>query len=274
MMRLLLILLLAGSAMAQVVITGPTTLQSIKISGSAANLSHDMEIIGEATIPPTNGMIAHWKLGELAGTRVDEIGNNDLEPTQMITNDVGQHVLGVATVGGVGSGYLSIADNADLSFGNEAFTITGWWFPTNVTPVQSVLVAKTDYPNTVEYMVYESSATIWFHVGAGAWNGGGFVGTTATNAFNTWHFFAAWHDPATDVIAIQVDNGPIYTTAFGSGATDGGGTFAIGRMPQISNNGAARRMDTISIWGRLLTDAERRYLWNYGGGREYPFSPP
>jgi hypothetical protein len=227
----------------------------------------------------TDNLIAYWKLDETSGNAADSVGSNTLTDN----NTVGTAAGKVGTCRDFESSsteFLSITDNADLSFGNEDFTITGWinfeslgvrWFP----------FGKVSGAGATEYYVdYDSSSTrVRFAVGNGST-----VGTvSATNlgapSTATWYFVVAWHDATANTVNIQVNNGTPNSASFSDGCADLGGGFSIGKGGDFGTYYDGL-VDEVGIWGRVLTSDERTALYNSGNGTTYPFgggspsSPP
>ena len=79
----------------------------------------------------------------------------------------------------------------------------------------------------------------------------------------------AWLDAGANTLNIQVNNGTIDSAAQTITPGDGAAEFEMGADRSINfMNG---RIDSCSIWKRVLTPAERTTLWNGGAGLDYPF---
>ena len=90
-------------------------------------------------------------------------------------------------------------------------------------------------------------------------------------AINTWYFYVAWHDANANTINLSINNNTPATTAYSSGVHDGDAPFFLGLNEEGITylNG---RLDSVSIWKRLLTANEKTQLYNAGSGLDYPFS--
>lgn len=204
--------------------------------------------------------------------------------TKLATDSSDLHVmeydLGVGTltkaaqfVNGL-SQYLTRADESDLSFGDEDFTISGWIYFDTLT-ANRALVGKyyTTSPNR-EYLIYYDSsvAEIYFTVS----NNGTATTSIASKtdvgheaiAVGRWYFVTAWHDSAANVIGLQI-NEKSSTKAHTTGCYNGIADFNIGAY----DNGASARHDgkiqRVGLWRRVLTSTERGLLYNLGAGRDY-----
>ena len=74
----------------------------------------------------TDNLIAFWELEEASGTRNDAHGSNHLTDNNTVAQGTGK-VGNCADFELDNSEYLSIADNAALSVGDEDFTIQAWF---------------------------------------------------------------------------------------------------------------------------------------------------
>jgi hypothetical protein len=151
--------------------------------------------------------------------------------------------------------------------GNTDFTIAGWVRFDALTGTG--LVGKWGAAS-MEYLVYFDGTNLRFHV---SHNGTANVSVvnSAAIAANTWHFFVAWHDAAADTINISVDNNAAASAAHSTGVYDGDAALFLGRNEEGLTY-LSGRLDSVSIWKRLLTAAERAQLYNSGNGLDYPFN--
>lgn len=220
----------------------------------------------------STGLVAWWKLDEQSGTRVDSVGSNDLTDTNTVTYDTGK-------VGNAGqftratSEYLNIADNADLSVGDIDFTFAGWVYFDSVASNRVILSKAVS--GAIEYGIWTEGAGgseyIRFIKGVGAVNVVVDASAPVPPSTGTWYFVVVWHDSVDNEIAIQIDNGTIYTTATDTGVSDGGAAFQIGGYSDIGEH-MDGRVDEVGFWKKVLTVAERKRLYNGGDGVTYPFS--
>lgn len=236
-------------------------------------------LVGSWAAPVRAGLLtdlkAHWRLNEASSTRVDAHASNDLTDNNTVTQNPGK--LGdAAQFTNANSEFLSITDNADLSMGDIDFSIAIWAYLDNKTTGQALLAKWVETSNS-EYMLRYDDGTdrLIFSVTSG--------GTDATRnnisatTFGspptaTWMFIVAWHDAAGNTIKIQVDNGTADSTAHTGGVYDGTAAFKLGAInsPEVILLDA--RLDSVSIWKRVLTSGERTDLYNGGSGFDYPFT--
>jgi hypothetical protein len=93
--------------------------------------------------------------------------------------------------------------------------------------------------------------------------------TFGTPSTGTWYFLVAHHDSVNNQIGISVNNGTTDTTATTGGVRDGTAPFRVGAFGNATSPFDGR-IDAVMIWKRLLTAAEKAYLYDSGNGRS-PF---
>ncbi len=221
------------------------------------------------------GLIAFWKLEEASGTRVDEVGSNDLTDNATVTGAVGK-VGNAAQFTNATSEFLSIADNTDLSTGNISFTIAGWVWLDNKTGQQGIVSKWLEGSANREYLIdYLGGGTDRFRFGVSSDGAGGGT-TTVVQADNhgspstgVWVFFACWHDSVADTISIQINNGMIDSSATSAGVFDSVAPVQFGATDTaVFLDG---RMDAVGFWKKVLTADEKTEFFNGDIGLEHPF---
>ena len=210
--------------------------------------------------------MAHWKLNESSGTRADSHGGNDLADFNTVTSAAGK-IGSAASFAAINEESLGAADNAALSMGDIDFTIALWvWFDT----LDFTGLAGKWSTDSVEYLTYFDGTNLRFYVSSD--------GTTSTNETNsqaistsTWYLLVAWHDATANTINLSINNGATASTAHSTGVYDGDSALYFGRNEEGLSYFSGR-LDSVSIWKRLLTAAERSQLYNSGNGLDYPFA--
>ena len=215
-------------------------------------------------------LIAHWRLEESSDTRFDAHSINHLTDNNSVGTAVGKFGSAAAFTA-LNQESLAIADNAALSMGDLDFTLGGWVY-INVSGGSSFtgIAGKWQVSGNLEYLLYFDASVFRFYVSA---NGSVPVnvasGTPISGA--TWYFVVAWHDSVANTINLQVNNGTVASLAHSSGVFNGTASFYLGR----NEEGATYldgRLDSFSIWKRVLTAPERTQLYNSGNGLDYPFA--
>ena len=236
------------------------------------------------------GLTAYWKLDEASGTRVDVTGHgNDLTSVNTVAQASGQ-IGSAAGFTRNGNEYLTRADNADLSEGDNDFTIAGWFYLYSKPPQvwgqdTSSLIAKWGTGDRREYSLSYRSiraptddvAADTFEFAASNDGTGPAVRRAVSTSLgpisiNTWYFIVAWHDSSLNTLNIQVNNGAVDFIPLAGGVFDSNSPFEIGRMDDNAVGGRPDgRADEVGLWDRLLTPNERFELYNAGLGLTYPF---
>lgn len=212
-----------------------------------------------------NGLVAHWRLDEQSGARIDAHGGNDLADVNTVGQAAGKVGNAASFVAG-NEESLSLADNAALSMGNLDFTIAGWvWFDT----LASTGLAGKWASGSLEYIVYFDGANLRLHVSSSGADNFSAV-NSAIIAASTWYFFVAWHDAAADTLNLSVNNNAPASIAHTLGVHNGGAGFHLGRNEEGVSY-LDGRLDSVSVWKRVLAAAERAQLYNSGNGLDYPF---
>jgi len=224
-----------------------------------------------ATNPGKDNLIAWWSLDETSGTRADSHGSNDLTDNNTVTYDTGKQGNAADFEDSVGE-YLSIADNADLSFGDEDFTIGCWIKIESLDGTFQYIMSKYDPPDDKrEYVLLLRGTTdkLEFNVSG---NGTAVTGAEWGSAISTgtWYFVVAWHDSVNNQVGIEVNNSSPVTEAHTAGCFDSDSSFMIGASskgtPDQFLDGLA---DEAFVFDKVLSADEREWLYNSGSGRAY-----
>jgi len=223
--------------------------------------------------PRKTNFIAWWSLDEEGGTRADSHGSNNL--TDQNTVLFGSGVQGNAAdfersnIEG-----LEITDNADLSFGDEDFTLF-CWAKLESAVADMALMSKFDAAvNTKEYYLYydQSDDRFKFVVSNdGTSEASVIADNLGSPSVDTWYFIVAWHDSVNNTINIQVNNGPEDSETYSSGCNDNTSKFALGGR----DHGASGLdfydglLDEAGVTAEVWDASERTWMFNHGSGRVY-----
>lgn len=217
-----------------------------------------------------DGLISYWRLDESSGTREDIHASNDLADNNTVGNGTGK-INGAASFNGSDE-YLSCADNAELSFGDDALTITAWASADVLDSIRAVVAkwASDGAVATCEYALRVSSSAFTWRVGDGSSNTT--VSSSVTLSTGTLYFVAVWHDPAANQIGISVNaQATPDTAAHTTGLLDGSASLALGRTGDFAGQYWDGLIDEVGLWGRVLSSSEISQLYNSGSGLAYPF---
>ena len=168
---------------------------------------------------------------------------------------------------------LSIADNAAMSTGDIDFSWAGWVYLDDKSADRQIAGKWDTASNNREWNVgYDNTGDRFRFIVSPD----GTSTNTSVDADNLgspstgrWYFIVVWHDATANTINIQVDNGTVDSVAHTTGLSDQGGAFELGAR----NGGAADffdgRMVAGAFWKKVLTAAERTWLYHEGNGRIY-----
>src|SRR3990172_7892369 len=227
----------------------------------------------------SDSLIAYWKLEEASGTRYDELNGCggsgcDLTDNNTVTQNTG--IIGNAgefTM--ANSEYLSHVDDADLSVGDNDFTIAAWVYldskPTGWSGIasHSFNASATGFAWSLNYRGDSFDKYQWYI-------------SDGTNTYNvlasnfgspptaTWTYVIGWHNSISNTINIQVNNGTPDSLSWSTGSFDIDENLRVGVT--FTNRYFNGRIDSIGFWKRVLTSDERGYLYNSGAGCDYPFT--
>jgi len=221
--------------------------------------------------PLSLGLAAYWQLGEASGTRADSHTN-------------GENLTDNATVtqaDGVGAGqkaaqftllnseYLSHADDDVLDTGDIDFTIAGWVY-LDSTPADVMYIASKGLSATptLEYrLMWDPGAGLFVFdswapdLGSRDRANASTYGSAPTA---TWAYVVAWRDKTAGKVRIQVNNGTVDEANITVIPAAGNGPFNLGRDAYSSANYWDGRLQAFGFWKRVLTAAERTWLYNSG----------
>lgn len=217
----------------------------------------------------TDSLISHWKLNETSGARNDAHGANHLTDNNTVGYAAG--LMGNAADFETGSSeYLSIADNADLSFADEDFAIAGW---VNLESTGGYMALFSKGSADSLYLFFEyvlaitSTGAPKFSVASAGANTSVSWGSNLSTG--TWYFLYAHHDSVNNQILLQVNNGAPVTASCSHGCKDGSAAFYLGAFSGGGGSYYDGLMDSVSVWNRCLTSDERTTLYNSGAGLDY-----
>lgn len=246
---------------------------TVTLSWAASTLSNGGAVDGYIVkrYDSTGALQAWWDLEEGSGERRDAHGGNHLADINSVTQAEG--VAGnAAQFTAADSEYLSVADNPALSMGDIDFTLAGWVYLDSLGTTNRALVQKFTPGGIREYrlLYYNSGARFRFSVspdGTAIANiNADSLGAPTTGA---WYFLVAWHDATANTINIQVNDGSVDSLAHAGGVFDGDIEFRLGRQSGNGTEYHDGRLDSVGVWKRVLTPAERTWLYNGGSGRSY-----
>lgn len=201
---------------------------------------------------------AHYKL-DAASVVADSHGTNTLTNNNGVGTVAGK-LNEAANFVAASSQSLSIASNADLSFGDEDFSISCWIRPDDVSG--SVVLGKINSDFSTSYGLSFFGGTLSFSVDDGSFMDGVASWGSALST-GTWYHVVCRHNATTNIVSITVNNGTPVTTAYALGSVAGDGAFIIGENG-IGGSFYDGAVDEVCVYGKYLSDEEVAAL--YGNG--------
>ncbi|HKS27072.1 MAG TPA: LamG domain-containing protein [Pyrinomonadaceae bacterium] len=226
---------------------------------------------------PTNpellrDLVAHWRMNEASGTRYDAHGSSHLTDNNTVTTATGK-IGSAALFTAANSEYLSCTSNSSLQMGDIDFTIIAWVYLTS-KGAHRMLVSKMDNAARDEFLIYYRSTADRFAFEVRR-DTGAYLDVNAdalgSPAINTWYQIVVWHIVAARTINIQVNNGGVNSLATGGPlAAASTSPFMLGGWG-YGGSYHDGRIDSVSVYKRLLGTGEPGLLYNSGNALAYPF---
>lgn len=223
-----------------------------------------------------NGLLAHWKLGEASGPRVDSLGNSAFSTSSFGVPEEGgvPGLIGNAYKDSTGDHFIAVNDSASWIFPGS-YTIAAWrrfdGSPT-VTDVGGILN---------KWATNQQQIFLSYYVLNGGWQFSATSdGTPATQkdcifvaplpTIGQWYFVCAWYDHAAHTINLQINNGSITSVSF-TGPVFHSNAAAIfaAFFDGASTHHAFGLQDDTLISSRVLNTSERTQLYNGGAGWDF-----
>lgn len=228
--------------------------------------------------PPISKLIAWWDLDESSGTRADALGNVDLTDINTVLSATGK-VGNAALFDKANQESLEATDPSLMEMAGS-FTVVCWVYFDSTTGVQNMVSKYSVDSNEREWMLrYDSSAPATLEM----W---GSVDGTVANAANSdfgfspstgvWYFCVGYWDDENNQLGswARLDTSGWTTPSFdvdsglSSLRSNGVADFTLGVRPDITTpqDWFDGRLDEVSIWAGVLTNAQLEWLFNEVGG--------
>jgi len=231
-------------------------------------------------VTPPEGLLtnleAFWELEEASGTRFDA-HTNGIDLTD--NNSVGQQVPGL--VGNAASfnfafaRYLRHAHDANIAFGDEAFTVLAWVNLDSLGAVHMVIdygLSSGQERRHYYSLRIEANDRASFGVSRGGVGEDTRVEATTFGVLSTgiWYLLAGFHDPVADEVGVSVNAGVIDTAVhtFGS-LSDPAAALGIGVRGNMNGFYLDGDMDQPAIYREFLDVTKMNAILNSGAGRSY-----
>jgi hypothetical protein len=170
-----------------------------------------------------------------------------------------------------GSCHASMRRTADVSFGNESFTVWRWIKCDETVATQTVIGIFDPNIDAVEWAVQVSAGKLFWVIGNG---GNVYEFNNATSIDTNWHLFICWYDKANGKLCVSLDGAAPAekTIAVTPGAMYGNARLLVGAA---SRNDASEysigqqfrgALNAVGIARGVPSAADRAALWNGGAG--------
>ena len=223
--------------------------------------------------PGTTDLIAWWEMDETTGNRLDSHGSYDLTENPNSSYDTGVISNAYKCTSASNSG-LNLAAISAFDDRSKDFSFTGWFYmPSTPTGFGAWLYTRRsgsgstgnwyqcwwNTSNEVVFRIWDSGTASFTNVTVGAVSTG------------SWNFVAVCWNHSTKEVTASIDNGsPVTQTLPGYDITSGSivaHNVMNAGFGSLSFNGA--RADIVNHWHRVLSDADKSWLYNSGAGRQY-----
>lgn len=221
-------------------------------------------------------LVGYWPMDESSGSALDSHGSNSLDDhgsTGTATGKVGN----ARDLEADNFNYFSHADTADLSVGDIDFTVACWVNFESFDVLFPALIAKSD-PDSAQYgymVLYNTTRNRFVIEASGTANGSTDqeldADTFGAASFATWYFVVAWHDSVNNQLGIAINGGTADVVSYTAGVFDSSARFTVGARDLVGDPGQRLDglIDEVGFWKKVLTSAERTWLYNSGNGRSY-----
>lgn len=215
----------------------------------------------------TTGLISYWKLDEASGTRIDSFGANNLTDNNTVTQAAGK--LGSAAQCTLANLEKLTSTSSSLRFASGSFTLALWVY-LDTKAAQCGIFSRNDVAGGTEYQLeyLDSSDRFRFAISDGTNAPVAVADNLGSPSTGTWYYIIAWRNVPGDTVNIQVNDGTVNSATDTTTADlQDLGTVAIGGYGAFGTLTLDGRADSAAVWNRVLTAAERSYLYNNGAGR-------
>lgn len=253
------------------------TVDSAYTAANAARSKTPVHLVKISAYP--SNLVGAWTLSETSGNRVDYTGRNYFAPGNAPGTSAGKTGATALQLNAASSQYLAttVYDASNLIMNDESFMLTCWVYLDSKGADRTIVSQwRSDAGNQGWFLWFNNSGDRF------AFNVIDITPTqyTATaNAFGspstgTWYFIVAWFDRTLNTVNIRVNNGTTNSAATGTvqmqatltdvrvGAIDA----TPDGVPDTFWNG---RIEQLTWWRRILTNAEQSALYNGGSGADF-----
>jgi len=222
------------------------------------------------------GIRGHWKMEEANGaTRFDATENNsDLGNFGAVNQSVSGKIGNAADFAG---GYLH--RNTDTEFMNDggSFHLCAWVNLDDKLGTQTIIGKWFEDSNRRQFVVDFDNSADRFRLRVSA--DGTAVTTLAADSLGSpsaaiWYFVQAWHDADQCSINLRVNDGKVDTLVYTGGIHTSTAVFRLGAINNAlatADNFLDGKLDTVTVYDRVLSGPEQMAHFSNDAGSEFPF---
>lgn len=203
----------------------------------------------------STGLIAYYKLDEASGSIIDSVGTYNATPTNYSQNVAGKINKAVNM-----SGY-SFADVNWISTA-QSYTFSFWANPVNETDVGDQQLFDSQTGRLFLYSESPTTNNIGFYDGAVSDFG-------VKWTFDSWNHYVVTLNAVNNNASLYKNGVLIASNTEYAGKNFGGTTTLGDDYSHTGNSGYEGLLDEFGVWGRVLTAAEIKLLYNNGTGCQY-----
>lgn len=235
----------------------------------SALLKHQQELLRNP-VSIKNGLISWLSMDETSGIRADIVGPYSMSPMPVAGSlSSGTGLVGNCAISAVNE-YMQAGGRPAFETGD--FTVAGA-FATTAANFGIIGVNGNPASSSRQWIILIESGVFYFAVNSDG------TGTSSTEKVavgtglnsGAFHKYICWRDTTANTINVQLDGSAVVSTSLLGTKSLYNSTYPI-YMHSIGNglytNGG--KTDETGMWNRILTTAERDYLYNGGAWRSYP----
>jgi hypothetical protein len=212
------------------------------------------------------GLVSYWNFDEASGTRVDQLGTNDLSIVSGESSTTGKISNAVDLPN---HAYVSAANNASQS-PSGSFTFAGWVQFKAITGSQPWIFANFDNSgNNRGVFCTVRTGPVELQLSSDGTNPIFATASTFGNvSTNTWYFIQTGLDTGNSQGFISINGGTIDTVSFSGAQHATNQPFYFGAVGGTVSDRIWE--DEWGYWSRVLTSLEISTLYKSGSGTTYP----
>ena len=219
------------------------------------------------------GLVAYWPLNETVAsgdvTAADQSGRgNNLTSNNSVLSTTGK-IGNARQFITANSEFLSIASNADVQFGEDAYTIALWlYIPSSASGTGQIVAKDNSAAGAREFELHYNGAANNIRLFVYTTDDNATASGTVSAARDLWHFVAVTHAVNSDTVTLRVNASTSTTVRSGAKTYAKTSTaFHIGsRVYSGFQQYMTGNVDEVAKWSRALSTTELDELYNSGNG--------